>query len=121
MRFSKIFQIILSIKYVHNFWATPPPHFFEVGRILWTVPKRYFFEYIQCFKVLLVRKNFLKAIKFYLLWKRALLGTKMSQKGPRSLLGPPRMTNYFFELPGYENPMLGKRIFDLSPIEKKLG
>ena len=28
--------------------------------------------------------------------------------------------NCFFELPGYENPMLGKRIFELSPIEKKL-
>ena len=27
--------------------------------------------------------------------------------------------NYFFELPGYENPMLGKRILGLSPIQKK--
>ena len=27
---------------------------------------------------------------------------------------------YFFELPGYENPMVEKIIFELSPIEKKL-
>ena len=29
------------------------------------------------------------------------------------------MTKIFFELPEYENPMLGKRFLDLSPIEKK--
>ena len=28
--------------------------------------------------------------------------------------------NYFFEMPGYEKPMVEKRIFYLSPIEKKL-
>ena len=28
--------------------------------------------------------------------------------------------NYFFELPGYVNSMIEKRIFELSPIEKKL-
>ena len=50
--------------------------------------------------------------------KMALFGPKMSQKGP---IGTPQDDkNYFFELPGYGNPMLGKRIFELSPIGKKL-
>ena len=45
----------------------------------------------------------------------------MSQKAPWDPLGPPRMTKIiFFELPGYENPMLEKGIFELSPIGKKL-
>ena len=42
-------------------------------------------------------------------------------KGPQGPIGTPQDDkNYFFELPGYENPMLGKRIFELSPIGKKL-
>ena len=47
-------------------------------------------------------------------------GPKTSQKGPRANWDPQDDKNIFFELPGYEYPMLGKRIFDLSPIEKKL-
>ena len=40
-------------------------------------------------------------------------------KGPQGPIGTPQDDkNCFFELPGYENPMVGKRIFDLSPIEK---
>ena len=40
-------------------------------------------------------------------------------KGPQGPFGTPQDDkNYLFELPGYENPMLGKRIFDLSPIKK---
>ena len=51
----------------------------------------------------------------------AFFGPKMGQKDLRAPLGPPRMTKIiFFELPGYDNPMLGKRIFELSPIGKKL-
>ena len=47
---------------------------------------------------------------------------KTSQKAPRDPLAPLRMKKVnFFELPVYENPMLGKRIFKLSPIEKKVG
>ena len=42
-------------------------------------------------------------------------------KGPLGPIGTPHDDkNYFFELPGYENPMVEKRIFELSPIEKKL-
>ena len=53
--------------------------------------------------------------------KIALFSPKMSQKAPRDPLRPPRDNeNYFFELPGYENHMVEKRIFGLSPIEKKL-
>ena len=51
--------------------------------------------------------------------KIALFSPKMSQKAPRAPLGPPRtMKIVFFELPGYENHMLEKRFFELSPIEK---
>ena len=40
-------------------------------------------------------------------------------KGPRVLLGPPPQDpKIIFELPGYQNPMVGKRIFELSPIKK---
>ena len=42
-------------------------------------------------------------------------------KGPQGPIGTPQDDkNYFFKLPGYENPRLGKRIFELSPIGKKL-
>ena len=34
---------------------------------------------------------------------------------------PQDYKNYFYKLPGYENPMLEKRFFELSPIEKKVG
>ena len=40
-------------------------------------------------------------------------------KGPQGPIETPQDDkNYFFELPGYENPMLEKRIFELSPKEK---
>ena len=46
---------------------------------------------------------------------------KNEPKGPQGPIGTPQDDkNCFFELPGYESPMLGKRIFELSPIEKKL-
>ena len=46
---------------------------------------------------------------------------KNGPKGPQGPIGTPQDDkNCFFELPGYGNPMLGKRIFELSPIEKKL-
>ena len=52
--------------------------------------------------------------------KIAIFGPKMSQKAPRAPLRPPKMTKtIFFELPGYENPMLERRIFELPPIEEK--
>ena len=45
----------------------------------------------------------------------------MSQKARRVLCELPQdHKNYFYEIPGYENPMLGKRIFELSPKEKSL-
>ena len=34
-------------------------------------------------------------------------------------LSTPGWQKYFFKLPGYENPMLGRRIFDLSSFVKK--
>ena len=41
-------------------------------------------------------------------------------KGPQGPIGNPQdHKNYFFELPGYENPVIEKGIFELSPIEKK--
>ena len=41
-------------------------------------------------------------------------------KGPLGPIGTPHDDkNYFFELPGYENPML-EIFFELSPIGKKL-
>ena len=46
---------------------------------------------------------------------------KNEPKGPQGPIGTPQGDkSYFFELPGYENPILGKRIFELSPIEKML-
>ena len=39
---------------------------------------------------------------------------------PRPHWDPHDPKKYFFKLPRYENPMLEKRIFELSPIEKKL-
>ena len=42
-----------------------------------------------------------------------------SFKRPQGPIGTPQdHNNYFFELLGYENLMLGKRVFELSPIEK---
>ena len=52
--------------------------------------------------------------------KKALYSPKMSQKAPRDPLRPPMTMKTFFEMPGYENHMVEKRIFGLSPIEKKL-
>ena len=52
--------------------------------------------------------------------KIALFSRKMSKKAPRTPLGPNDHENNFFELPGYQNPMLGKIILDLSDIGKKL-
>ena len=50
----------------------------------------------------------------------AIFGPKMSLKAPRAPLRPPRtMKIIFFELPGYQNPMMEKRIYKLSPIGKK--
>ena len=41
-------------------------------------------------------------------------------KGPQGPIETPQDDkNYFFELPGYENPMLERRIFELPPIEEK--
>ena len=55
------------------------------------------------------------------LLKKAVFGLKTSQKAPRDSLGPPQDgENYFSDLPGYENSMKEKRIFELSTIEKKL-
>ena len=46
---------------------------------------------------------------------------KTSQKAPQGPFGTPQDDkNYLFEMPGYENPMVGKRIFELSPVEKKV-
>ena len=46
---------------------------------------------------------------------------KTSQKVPQGPIGTPQDNKYyFFELPGYETPKLGKRIFKVSAIEKKL-
>ena len=40
-------------------------------------------------------------------------------KGPQGPIWTPQDDkNCFFELPGYENPMLEKIFFELSPIEK---
>ena len=53
--------------------------------------------------------------------KIAFFRPKMGQKAPRGPLGPPQEgKNFSSELPGYENSMKEKIIFDLSPIEKKL-
>ena len=43
-------------------------------------------------------------------------------KGPQGpIIGTPQDDkNYFFELPGYGNLIVEKRILELSPIEKKL-
>ena len=42
-------------------------------------------------------------------------------KGPQGPIETPQdHENNFFELPGYENPMLEKIFFELSPIGKKL-
>ena len=40
---------------------------------------------------------------------------KMAQNAPRD---PSRSQTAFFELPGYENPMIRKRIFELLRIEQ---
>ena len=45
---------------------------------------------------------------------------KKSQKAPGTHWHPQDDKNYCSELPGYENSMKEKRIFELSPIEKKL-
>ena len=52
--------------------------------------------------------------------KITLYSPKFSQKAPRASLTPHDHENYIFELPGYENPMFGKIIFKISPIEKSL-
>ena len=77
---------------------------------------------------------------FFLAWGFHILATRKnifchpggSQWAPGGLLARFRVKNAYFwtnlpkneqkvlELPGYGNPMLGKRIFELSPIEKKL-
>ena len=42
-------------------------------------------------------------------------------KGPQGPIETPQdQKKFFLVLPGYENPMLEKRIFELSPIGKKL-
>jgi len=48
--------------------------------------------------------------------KIAFFSQKMSQKGPRDLLEPPRtMKTVFLELPGYENPIVKKIFLNYFP------
>ena len=55
------------------------------------------------------------------LYENSLFCFKNVPKGPQVPIGNPQDDkNCFFELPGYENPMLGKRIFEFSPIKNKL-
>ena len=46
------------------------------------------------------------------------LAQKREERPPGPHWDPPGWQNFFFELAGYENPMVEKRIFELSPIEK---
>ena len=48
------------------------------------------------------------------------MALKRAKRAPGPNWDPQDDKNIFFELPGYEYPMLGKRILDLSLIEKKL-
>ena len=52
--------------------------------------------------------------------KIAPFSPKMSQKAPWAPMGHPMTMKFFFELPGYQNPGMEKRILKLSPIGKKL-
>ena len=52
--------------------------------------------------------------------KQPFFARKRVKRPPGARWDPQDDKNYFFELPGYENPMVEKRIFDLSAIEKKL-
>ena len=71
----------------------------------------------NCEKVLKVRKNLIFMGVFFS--KKPFFCSGTSQKAPQGPIGTPQDDrNYLFELPGYENPILGKRIFDLSPIKK---
>ena len=63
-----------------------------------------------------------KKCKFYgKMFKNTTFSLQKDPKGPQGPIGAPQDNkNYFFELPGYENHMVEKRIFELFPIEKKL-
>ena len=55
------------------------------------------------------------------LFKKSFFEHENGSKGPKSPIGTAQdHKNYFFELPEYENPIDGKRIFELFAIEKKL-
>ena len=58
---------------------------------------------------------------FWKIAQKSRFWPKNKPKGPQGSIGTPHDDkNYCSELPGYENSMKEKRIFELSPIEKKL-
>ena len=88
------------------------------------VGQTFIWKIYMCFFIVLEYKQIFKKFKTLIFmenWpKIAFFRPKMSQRPQGPHWDPQDHEKYFFELPGYENHMLEKRIFELSPIEKKL-